>query len=608
MSKFGTEEENKKRESSEKETEKNKEEMASKVSNQKATPSFKEIMALQGHGFDEWPQEQPVQRKEVARVEESKESPVENLDQMDSDYILALQLQEQMDLDAEEEELQDNGRKETPNEKVSVGKKSTETKVRARSDFLEDCLTADDAQEDEEEDYIDEEELEELKYFFPDHERDYVSSTLKQKQHEITSQGGRLPKSDVLITKHDPTLVSIRNADKIGDQYNKGNLGYMEGTKISNRVFNELRNFGKRSENRRVHKQSRDEVQTKESVMDQRTRYKLLPFFLYSFVIFSFQYRLILFRMTNSGILKSINGCISTGKEASVYHSQAEDEELFAEATKAQEEFHKIQVPYFPEFAIKIFKTSLNEFKTRHKYMAQDTRFGEKMTKNPRKFIKLWAEKEMKNLKRISGIPSINAPVPVVLQEHVLIMQFIGENGKHAPQLREATLSSKALQKAYKSVINMMRDLFQIAALVHADLSAYNILYFKKKVYLIDFAAAVSSSSHNALEFLRNDCTNVTNFFSKSGANTLSERELYNFITLAEIDDTEEYISFHLSNPHNVPSDEEEVRNQVFLKSRIPANMSQVKDPFSDYQNLSDKGEKADVFHNLVEPPTKYQN
>ena len=51
--------------------------------------------------------------------------------------------------------------------------------------------------------------------------------------------------------------------------------------------------------------------------------------------------------------------------------------------------------------AIKVFKTTLNEFKNRDKYIRNDYRFHDSISKqNPRKFIKVWAEKEMRNLIR----------------------------------------------------------------------------------------------------------------------------------------------------------------------------------------------------------------
>jgi RIO kinase 1 len=215
---------------------------------------------------------------------------------------------------------------------------------------------------------------------------------------------------------------------------------------------------------------SKDEyVETKEQVLDQRTR-------------------LIVFKMTNS-ILKEVNGCISTGKEASVYHAVSTDKETFTQSTNPKEQEQRERIAYFPEVAIKIFKTSLNEFKNRSMYMEGDHRFSKFSKQNPRKMIKLWAEKEMRNLKRVNKFDSIKAPVPVLLREHILLMQFIGEDGKHAPQLKDVNLSSKNFKRAYLQVVKMMRDLFQLCDLVHSDLSEFNLLYFKKNVYIIDFAA-----------------------------------------------------------------------------------------------------------------------
>ena len=53
------------------------------------------------------------------------------------------------------------------------------------------------------------------------------------------------------------------------------------------------------------------------------------------------------------------------------------------------------------ECAVKVFKTTLNEFKNRDRYIKDDYRFRDRFGKqNPRKFVRLWAEKEMHNLKR----------------------------------------------------------------------------------------------------------------------------------------------------------------------------------------------------------------
>lgn len=56
---------------------------------------------------------------------------------------------------------------------------------------------------------------------------------------------------------------------------------------------------------------------------------------------------------------------------------------------------------------------------------------------NPRKMVTMWAEKEMRNLMRL-GAAGIRTAAPVQLRMHVLVMQFIGEDGVAAPRLRDA--------------------------------------------------------------------------------------------------------------------------------------------------------------------------
>jgi RIO kinase 1 len=122
-------------------------------------------------------------------------------------------------------------------------------------------------------------------------------------------------------------------------------------------------------------------------------------------------------KLLNNKVLKEINGCLSTGKEANVYHARGFES---------------------GEFAIKVYKTSILVFKDRDKYVSGEFRFRNGHCKsNPRKLIKLWAEKELRNLKRIcqSNIP---CPEPLFVKSNVLMMTFIGEDMVPAPRLRDA--------------------------------------------------------------------------------------------------------------------------------------------------------------------------
>ena len=104
-------------------------------------------------------------------------------------------------------------------------------------------------------------------------------------------------------------------------------------------------------------------------------------------------------------------------------------------------------------------------------------------------------------------------PEIVVLKKHVLIMSFIGREGKPAPKLKDAAdqMSAKDLEIAYNQVVEMMEQLYTVCHLVHADLSEYNILWYEKEVWFIDVSQAVEPIHPSGLDFLLRDCTNVCN-------------------------------------------------------------------------------------------------
>ena len=93
------------------------------------------------------------------------------------------------------------------------------------------------------------------------------------------------------------------------------------------------------------------------------------------------------------------------------------------------------------EMAIKIYKTSILVFKDRDRYVTGEFRFRRGYNKkNPRKMVKVWAEKEMRNLIRIRSA-GVRCPTPLFLRQHVLGMTFIGKKGWPAPRLKDAQLT-----------------------------------------------------------------------------------------------------------------------------------------------------------------------
>ncbi|KAB2633154.1 serine/threonine-protein kinase RIO1-like [Pyrus ussuriensis x Pyrus communis] len=261
--------------------------------------------------------------------------------------------------------------------------------------------------------------------------------------------------------------------------------------------------------------------------------------------------RMVLFKMLNSGVFHDINGCISTGKEANVYH-----------ATKSDGQ----------EMAIKVFKTSILVFKDRDRYVQGDYRFRHGYCKrNPRKMVQTWAEKEMRNLKRLKD-NGIRCPSTVILRLHVLVMEFIGKSGWAAPRLKDAALSLDKLREGYMEMIIAMRTMYQKSKLVHGDLSEYNILYFEGHLYIIDVSQAVDLDHPHALDFLREDCVHVSDFFKKHGVAVMTIRELFDFIvdpTIAD-DVVESYLDMvqRKVTARGDISAEEEIADSVFAHRR----------------------------------------
>jgi len=71
---------------------------------------------------------------------------------------------------------------------------------------------------------------------------------------------------------------------------------------------------------------------------------------------------------------------------------------------------------------------------------------------------------------------------------------------------------------------------------VHSDLSEYNLLYDRGELVVIDLSHGIGSDNANAATFLRDDVVNVTRFFSRRGARTLSPRAAFEFV-IARFDD-----------------------------------------------------------------------
>nr|CAH7760877.1 unnamed protein product [Callosobruchus chinensis] len=344
----------------------------------------------------------------------------------------------------------------------------------------------------------------------------------------------------------------------------KINVEKFEVDSLPHHAVNLLQENEKRLDSNRIRTKDKHDRATAEQVMDPKTR-------------------MILFKLLNKSIISEINGCISTGKEANVYHASANTGK---------------------EYAIKIYKTSILIFKDRDKYVSGEFRFRHGYCKhNPRKMVRTWAEKEMRNLVRMFS-NGLNVPEPVLLKSHVLIMSFIGKDGWPAPKLKDVDLTQSKAREIYRDVVIIMWKLYNKCKLVHADLSEFNMLYHNGQVWIIDVSQSVEHDHPHALEFLRKDCTNITEFFKKKEVATMTVKELFNFITDISIteenmEDCLEKLAERAAEKSDV-SPTDEVEEEVFKQAYIPKRLTEVVDFERDINQVKSGSENDLVYKTLV--------
>ncbi|KAK4319642.1 hypothetical protein Pmani_009426 [Petrolisthes manimaculis] len=346
-------------------------------------------------------------------------------------------------------------------------------------------------------------------------------------------------------------------------------LEKFEGLKgFGGNVTNRMVETERRSESGRQRVRDKSERATVEQVLDPRTR-------------------MILFKFLNKGTITEINGCISTGKEANVYHARDCGGE---------------------EFAIKIYKTSILTFKDRDRYVSGDHRFRHGYGKhNPRKMVRTWAEKEMSNLFRLynCGLP---VPKPVILRSHVLVMEFLGTDSIPAPRLKDADVSESKARELYHDIVIQMWLMYRECRLVHADLSEFNLLYHKGRAYIIDVSQSVTPDHPHSLEFLRKDCTNITEYFRKKNVPTMTVQELFNFIVDQSVttDTRDNYLEkmkeVAAARPIGQLTNEEILEEEVFKNVFIPKTLDQVIDFERDFEQLKlgEKTEKDIPYRSII--------
>jgi RIO kinase 1 len=148
---------------------------------------------------------------------------------------------------------------------------------------------------------------------------------------------------------------------------------------------------------------------------------------------------------------------------------------------------------------------------------SRDRRAVERMTNYGKTLVTgRWTGHELDMMRR-AWEAGVCVPYPVGERGDGFLMQFVGDLDRAAPRLADARLDPDGLASAYAQLKDNLRVLVG-AGYVHADLSAFNLLWWRETLWLIDFPQAVDLTvNHHAFDFLHRDVANVCTWFGRHG-------------------------------------------------------------------------------------------
>ena len=271
----------------------------------------------------------------------------------------------------------------------------------------------------------------------------------------------------------------------------------------------------------------------------------------------------------------SVDGCISTGKEANVYSGGTST-------------------------VLKVLRTSSLAYKGRANLVSGDRRFARGFPwHSPKQVARTWALKEFRNLHRLYS-RNISCPKPLFLRRHIIGMRLvypgtqpsdsdsdvsgsedvdpsikcdkysakslessladeIGDNERDndesdlfeqagqnmledanqrncmnaAPLLKNAAAwmdADELNELLFSELLPQVRRMYQRARLVHGDLSEYNLLIADRSLVIIDVAQAVDVDHPLAHELLQRDLAACLHFFAHRGARCPSLRACFAYV------------------------------------------------------------------------------
>ena len=232
----------------------------------------------------------------------------------------------------------------------------------------------------------------------------------------------------------------------------------------------------------------------------------------------------------DEGLIERVLRPIKSGKEASV-HLCRTNPRTTGEQLGALKVYHPLDRRDFRDESLYRDGEWIKERRIRVA-LEKKTRFGREVQGG------IWVNREWETL---SALAATGAPVPRPIErtDRAILMTYIGDEDRAAPQLHRAGPVDRAgLEDLMDQCVRAI-ELMLYRDVIHGDLSPYNVLVWDGRISLIDFPQAVDpKKNRHAESLLGRDVRRICDHFARSGvirdAGTLSA-QLWTAWTFADL-------------------------------------------------------------------------
>ncbi|HEY3342145.1 MAG TPA: RIO1 family regulatory kinase/ATPase [Anaerolineae bacterium] len=127
-----------------------------------------------------------------------------------------------------------------------------------------------------------------------------------------------------------------------------------------------------------------------------------------------------------------------------------------------------------------------------------------------------WLSHEFETMRMLHDAGAL-VPVPYARASNAILMEYMGDEDNAAPTLNQVVLAHDEAQPLFDKLLENVR-LMLLHDRIHADFSAYNVLYWQGEVKIIDFPQAINpATNQHAYPILQRDVTRLCQYFEVYG-------------------------------------------------------------------------------------------